>query len=128
MHNDKNRLRGDYAPKDPFVGRVAGRSRPSIPTSEDQFPPFQSEVNLSGGRLCDGTLPQNNAKDSTGGCGNDDGGFGCSSRPLAMVYSPLQTFHELYSPEDSLERGTIFKELDLPFDGYKGGKGGCNLC
>ncbi len=33
----------------------------------------------------------------------------------AMVYSPVQCFRELYTPEEALMRGTLFKELDLPF-------------
>ena len=35
--------------------------------------------------------------------------------PLAMVYSPIQEWRELYDNEMGLSRGTIFKELDLPF-------------
>ena len=34
---------------------------------------------------------------------------------LAMVYSPCQAFTDLYEPEDGINRGTIFKELDKPF-------------
>ena len=34
---------------------------------------------------------------------------------LAMVYSPCQAFTDLYEPEDGIDRGTIFKELDKPF-------------
>ena len=33
---------------------------------------------------------------------------------LAMVYSPMQCFRMLYSPEDALKRGTLFEELDKP--------------
>lgn len=33
---------------------------------------------------------------------------------LAMVYSPLQAFEKLYSPEDALLRGTLFESLDKP--------------
>ena len=36
---------------------------------------------------------------------------------LAMVYSPYQHFRLLYEPEQGLSRGTIFKELDMPFEG-----------
>ena len=35
--------------------------------------------------------------------------------PLAMVYSPAQRFDNLYDPEEGLEAGTIFRDLDLPF-------------
>ncbi|MBQ7939685.1 MAG: spore coat associated protein CotJA [Clostridia bacterium] len=32
-----------------------------------------------------------------------------------MVYSPCQSFDNLYDPEIGIDRGTIFKELDKPF-------------
>lgn len=52
------------------------------------------------------------------GCGVMKGHtFGVSDYPLAMVYSPLQVFESLYDKETALCRGTIFKELDLPFCG-----------
>ncbi|MBQ6261943.1 MAG: spore coat associated protein CotJA [Clostridia bacterium] len=35
--------------------------------------------------------------------------------PLAMVYSPAQRFDNLYDPEEGLEAGTIFRDLDFPF-------------
>lgn len=35
-------------------------------------------------------------------------------RSLAMVYSPVQEFTELYDAEQGLCRGTIFRQLDLP--------------
>lgn len=37
--------------------------------------------------------------------------------PLAMAYVPMQKWRELYEPEMGFSRGTIFKELDLPFLG-----------
>jgi len=40
----------------------------------------------------------------------------CAGDPsLAMVYSPYQQFHMLYSTSDALCRGTLFKELDKPW-------------
>lgn len=39
--------------------------------------------------------------------------------PLAMAYVPYQTWGNTYSENVALERGTIFKELDLPFLGKK---------
>lgn len=35
-------------------------------------------------------------------------------RSLAMVYSPVQEFEDLYDAEQGLHRGTIFRQLDLP--------------
>ncbi len=36
--------------------------------------------------------------------------------PLAMVYSPHQSFDGIYDCETGFRRGTIFKCLDLPFE------------
>ena len=41
--------------------------------------------------------------------------WGLDGYPLASVYAPLQVWRELYDNETGLSRGTIFKELDLPF-------------
>ena len=43
--------------------------------------------------------------------------------PLAMVYSPYQTFGGLYDACKGLKQGTLFMELDLPFEGT--GNGSC---
>lgn len=43
--------------------------------------------------------------------------------PAAMVYAPVQEFGELYDPGTALEKGTIFKDLDLPFGGKSVWKG-----
>ena len=45
-----------------------------------------------------------------------EGGMGCSSRQLAMVYSPHQCWRMLYSPDVALMRGTLFEELDKPLE------------
>ena len=39
------------------------------------------------------------------------------SLPLAMTYTPMQQWKSTYSDSVSLSRGTIFPELDLPFEG-----------
>ncbi len=36
---------------------------------------------------------------------------------LAMMYVPYQRWEKLYSEEEALERGTLFRALDLPFLG-----------
>ena len=40
-----------------------------------------------------------------------------AARPLAMVYSPVQEWRELYDNETGHARGTIFGELEFPFLG-----------
>ncbi len=39
------------------------------------------------------------------------------SLPLAMCYVPFQRWKTTYPGDTALERGTIFPELDLPFEG-----------
>jgi hypothetical protein len=41
--------------------------------------------------------------------------WGLENYPLASVFAPLQCWRNLYDLETGLSRGTIFKELDLPF-------------
>ena len=36
---------------------------------------------------------------------------------LAMAYVPNQVWKDLYEPAEALDRGTIFRQLDLPFEG-----------
>ena len=50
-------------------------------------------------------------------------GWGLREHPLAMAYSPLQVWRQVYDADDGLGRGTIFAELDLPFgaDEARGG-------
>ena len=44
---------------------------------------------------------------------------------MASVYAPLQIWRDIYDEDAGFHRGTIFKELDLPFVcGEKKG-GGC---
>ena len=61
------------------------------------------------------------------GCSINERSWGLENYPLAMVYSPLQKFEKLYDTETALCNGTIFEELDLPFNGasvYNASKGG----
>ena len=53
------------------------------------------------------------------------GGWGLGGFPLASVYAPLQVFEELYDAETALSKGTIFKQLDLPFMGMTVKGGNC---
>ncbi len=39
-------------------------------------------------------------------------------KPLAYAYVPMQRWRMLYSPENGLERGTLFEELDKPMEVY----------
>jgi hypothetical protein len=54
------------------------------------------------------------------GCGRG-GAFGVRSSVLAALYIPLQEFDDLYDEKDALAHGTLFRGLNLPFVGAKGG-------
>ena len=41
--------------------------------------------------------------------------WGLEDYPLASMFAPLQVWQSLYDLEVGFTRGTIFKELDLPF-------------
>lgn len=41
------------------------------------------------------------------------------NKPIAMAYVPWQKWRMLYEPKEALKRGTLFKELDLPFEAAK---------
>lgn len=47
--------------------------------------------------------------------------------PLGMVYSPIQQWRNAYDTDEALKRGTLFRELDLPWEvpAPTTGKGGC---
>ncbi len=45
-------------------------------------------------------------------------------KPLAMVYSPKQFWHDAYEPDEALMRGTLFRELDKPILTANGTTGG----
>ena len=38
---------------------------------------------------------------------------------LAFAYVPYQEFKDVYPTDKALWRGTIFKELDIPFETYR---------
>lgn len=46
------------------------------------------------------------------------------SLPIAMTYTPMQQWKTTYSASEALARGTLFPELDLPFEGitWQGGR------
>lgn len=51
--------------------------------------------------------------------------WGLRGYPLAIAYAPLQPWRGIMDPSSALERGTLFKDLDLPFHGSGSSKGGC---
>lgn len=49
-------------------------------------------------------------------------GMGMTGMPIAMAYVPWQKWRRVYDVCEGFAKGTIFQELDLPFEG----RGGCN--
>ncbi len=75
-------------------------------------------------RRCDGTLRNSVERPYPSDCAEGRcGGWGLEGHPLAMVYSPCQAWRNAYAPDMALSRGTLFAELDLPFEGSKCRKG-----
>lgn len=70
-----------------------------------------NDRNTNGGTTNGGDMT--NRGGMTNGCGMQNG---CGMTQLAMVYSPMQCFRMLYSPEKALMRGTMFEELDKPLE------------
>ena len=107
-----------------YGGRTAGDISPS------EF------ARLEGGNTGHGavpSIPQVDHNENGCGCGcntcgcnhnqgSGDGGWGLCHYPLAMVYAPCQAFRSVYDVETALARGTLFAELDLPFEAA----GGCD--
>lgn len=52
------------------------------------------------------------------GCGYKKNKY-LEDMPLAMAYVPFQVWREIYQPDEALQVGTIFKELNLPFTGRR---------
>lgn len=122
MYNNKNSFQPSPTSRQTAMRHPVGRSCPASALAEakDDLPiPMLDE--RMGNRGCDGNLrvPQSHP-DSIGF------GWGLTDHPLAMVYSPYQLFRDVYSPDNALARGTLFAELDLPFEGDKKRNGG--LC
>ncbi len=57
-----------------------------------------------------------------GGC-IPNSAWGLKGYPLAAVYAPLQEFDNIYELDAALKSGTLFAELNLPFEGRQIKKG-----
>ena len=44
----------------------------------------------------------------------------CNMPSLAMVYSPKQTWRNIYEPDEALNKGTLFSDLYFPLEREKG--------
>lgn len=51
------------------------------------------------------------------GCGEVSEDLLCKKMVIGMAYVPMQKWENLMEPEEALERGTQFRDLDKPFFG-----------
>ena len=79
---------------DSFLRRMLGEGEQASP---------RENVNHRGGLPCN---PQNQGLV----------GHGLSDFPLGMVYSPIQEWRNAYDVQTALERGTLFRDLDKPWE------------
>ena len=122
MYNERFRQ-----PESPLSGMMRpGRCRcdTQARTTRD-VPTFDLAGESPSRRNCDGSPRGEQGNIAQNGCASGRcGGWGIEGHPLAMVYSPCQAWRDAYAPEVALERGTLFSELDLPFE-PSGCKRGC---
>lgn len=122
--------------RDPYIGmpiRMNGHC-----AAAPERPPAQNPAMPGGGSGGSGNQGGTSGSGSSGGSGGNTGtgngnrpgsgetqpgnasGFDAmylGSLPIAMAYTPMQQWKTTYSAEKGLSRGTIFPELDLPFEG-----------
>ena len=113
-------------------GAPRRRTPPSMPVglsmsdsvlSCSDFSPTEHKNNSPMFSNCQNT--QNHTSCNTPACDATPRGWGLKDHPLAMVYSPWQSFCALYDEDTAFSRGTLFSELDLPFEGHRCGKDRC---
>ena len=127
--------------RDPYIGMPLMMGSKQIPCEScknnrpmrQQRMPSERQMNYkadselgAGAAISCGPLGDNPQLDWQGGSAGNAMGFDSmylGSLPLASAYVPFQQWKTTYSLEAGLSRGTIFPELDLPFEGYmrKGG-------
>lgn len=98
-----------------FLSRLSSGS--DIPTFSRSDIPRVDQTPRTG---CDGTTRNEN-----GGMSEQTNRYGCSMPSLAMVYSPIQKWQKMLSPEEALSKGSMFVELIKPFEGDNTDGGGC---
>lgn len=80
---------------DSFLRRMLGENRP-----ESVLPQERERVTERG------SLP----------CNPDANNRRLMNFPLGMVYSPYQEWRNIYDTETALRQGTLFRELDMPWE------------
>lgn len=99
------------------VGYTRRRVPPSVPTGNFSQPRTAPTSDLPPSERIQYQSPAPHSSDNTRT-------WGLQNYPLAMVYSPVQEFNNLYDEDTALSRGTLFSDLYLPFEGQDCIKGG----
>ena len=80
---------------------------------EDYMTPMDRKESAAAvASILESALPNCNANDTQAACQN--------MPSLAMVYSPVQEWRNIYEPEEALRHGSLFSELYFPLDREKG--------
>ena len=91
-----------------------GYRSPAYPSNACGRKSPENRFSVHADRVCRGNM-DNFSKDSD------------KNNKLGMVYAPIQEWQNIYSSEKGFIEGTIFMELNKPFEGAKSNKGGCLL-
>ena len=123
--NMKHNIDNRYRSVDPrLLGQLLGSDSPIDCTAQSSVGTC-SNRNARGGHMA--SPPYSNANEQGCGCSLPHKDIcdsraeahlasACDGHPaLSMVYSPYQHYDMLYSANEALARGTLFKELDKPW-------------
>ncbi len=125
----------DLTPMERVDEALLGRILPTAPATEEKgIGTGQGRRSASDGCGCGSSEEMNEGRaagprlsmtDLSCGGGVGSGvravGFGVENGIPAALYVALQPFNHLYEAEEALERGTLFRALDKPFDGGRRG-------
>lgn len=106
--------------RDPYIGMpIVIGSRQSYCESCGQSNSERQQMQPSPAMGCGplGDVPQLNWQGGSAGRASGFDAMYLGSLPLASAYIPYQQWKTTYTLEGALQRGTIFPELDLPFEG-----------
>lgn len=127
MHSEINeRLgyserRGEFSPQIKSNYRTSGSfpygTAAASPQSDLRTAP-RLDTETQPRRKCDGSLADGQNNNTARRLG-----WGLEEYPLAMMYAPYQVWRHIYALDVALERGTLFGELDLPFEATKSNRG-----
>lgn len=118
MNFDSQRNFRTRRANDEFLRRMHGGEIAGAERRERTVPVFAgTEISAKNDRplpRCDGTYPDG---------GNPENGNVPSFPSLAMVYSPVQEWKEVLTPEEGLRSGSIFRQLLKPLENAGAGGG-----